>query len=158
MHVRGDLVTAVAQLDHLQCTEHGAGVIPVPMGKNDSFHRAHVEPKAFNVSLEYRRVGPGVEQQRPCDVATPGSDGAGQAVRSATQAMAGQEPTTSSPESRQLVLDKLGDRREGVRHIVDKNQDFNAIGNDKFTHAGPRAGLVASNSKSGCLRHRAKRP
>jgi hypothetical protein len=48
-------------------------------------------------------------------------------VCSAAQALAGQDPTTSPPESSKFVLDKLGDGRKIVRHVVDENQDFYAI-------------------------------
>ena len=77
VHVRRDLATAIVHLDHLQCAEHGAAVIPVSMRKNDSVHSAHIESQACNVSLEYRGVGPGVKQERVSVVATPRSDGAG---------------------------------------------------------------------------------
>src|SRR4029079_17837223 len=111
VHVGRDLATAILHLDHLQCAEHGAAVIPVSMRKNDSVHSAEIESQAFNVSLEYRGVGTGVEQERLGVVATPRSDGAGQAVCGAAQALARQDPTTSPPESSKLVLDELG----GVR-------------------------------------------
>jgi hypothetical protein len=77
MHVRGDLATAVPHLDHLECTEHGAAVIPVPVRKDDSVHGAHIESKAFDVSFEHRGIGSGVEQERPRDIAAPRSDGTG---------------------------------------------------------------------------------
>ena len=77
VHVRRYLPTIIVHLDHLQCAEHGAAVIPVSMRKNDSVRSAHIESQAFNVSLEYCGIWPGVKQERLGVVATPRSDGAG---------------------------------------------------------------------------------
>ena len=61
----------------------------------------------------------------------------------AAQALAREDPTTSPPESSKFVLDKLGSVRQAVRRIVHENQDFNAIRDDEFTHAGFQAGFYA---------------
>jgi hypothetical protein len=66
-------------------------------------------------------------------------------VRSATQALTGQDPTASSPESSELVLDRLGGGRQTVGYVVDENQDFNAISDGQFTHAWLQAGGVTRN-------------
>jgi len=75
MHVRRDGTTAVAELDHLQCAQHGTGMVPMSVRQHDGFDTSHVEAEAIDVALEHRFVGSGVEQQRVCRFAAPGRDG-----------------------------------------------------------------------------------
>ena len=118
------------------CAEHRPTVIPVSMRKNDSIHGAHIESKALNVSLEDGCSGP-VSNRSVLAVSPASGDSTRQAVQR-KQALAGQDSTTLLQNRNSFSQIRGG--RQIVSHVVDENQNFNAICEGQCTHSGPQGG------------------
>ena len=63
MHVGRDIATAVALSNHLQCTQHGATVVPVSVRQDDIGDGCEVYPEHLGVVQDGIGAGTGVEQE-----------------------------------------------------------------------------------------------
>src|SRR6185503_14166077 len=63
VHISRNSSSTVAGPDHLERAQHGAAMIPMPVREHDAIHGAHVEPEAFDVLLENRCLGAGIEEE-----------------------------------------------------------------------------------------------
>ena len=123
--------------DQVDGAQHAAGVIPMAVREHHRVDDAEIDAKLKAVALERLRFGPGIEEDRVTRPAAMGGDQAGQSVRGATDACAGENAHSLAMQVVEFRFDMLGHARQTVGRVVDQDVYLQTVYRIEIGHVSP---------------------